>query len=270
MSNEIVLSNTTLFGNPKRGNDKQIAMLSSYFNVSDAEKLQVSVLCKTVEHICLVEYGPMLSVNELEKFVSVLTKSSPVLKRVEGEIFAHFVNLMTNLRSKDYILSSSAIIMRFNSYCFIIKFGSAEQIDYIIDLDVHTLYGIKDDDRFSRPFTPGTDDLYAGLFSTIKSEYLKAAEMKLTMQFTQITESFAKETYDCTVELERSRHNVVQLRSSTAEYLKKINSTNEAFEESEETFKSEFSALASSIGIGKDTRATNQRTRLLASDLMPK
>jgi len=168
MDRQIVVKNTNFWGNAKEIKKEQMEMISSYINLGT--QFDIQILTKQIENLVLFEYGPVLTLHEIWKFVETLIHQLNILKKYKKELFSQFLNIFSNSGETNYIIKSVCILIRQTPYCILIKFGDINTINYIIDLDVSTLY-ILGENTNSTPYDESEYPVYEQMYSELKKDF---------------------------------------------------------------------------------------------------
>jgi len=105
----------------------------------DADLIITNVTDLTKE-ITFYEYGPLLSLWELDEFVSKLVEKQSVLKNFKNELFFFLYHIIVNSANRS--IDQSILAFKF-PYCFLLKFGSLEEIKYVLHFDNRMYYNLE-------------------------------------------------------------------------------------------------------------------------------
>ena len=139
-SREIILRGTGFFGYIKKLDDKRYHQyLSSMINFS--EEVRINNVSDLTSIISFFEYGPMLTIYELEDFCKKIMDKQKMLKPFHKQLFFFLWTIISNTPKK--AIDTSILVFKF-PYCFMLKFGAEEDIKHCIHFDNNMYYNLQE------------------------------------------------------------------------------------------------------------------------------
>jgi len=172
---KIVIKGTSFWGNAKEIENNQLEMLSSY--ISSGEELEIQLMTKTISNLVIFEYGPVLTLHEINKFVDAFVYQLTIFKKDRKEIFSQMLNIFSNSKEDNYVIKSTCLLIRKTPFCVLVKFGDIKNIKFIFDLDVSTLYIIGKETN-SIPFNESEYLIYEQMYEELKKDFLRREQEK--------------------------------------------------------------------------------------------
>jgi len=133
---QVVLRGSSFFGKIKQVDTKRYEYLASMISFSD--ELTISNVSELIKEISFYEYGPMLTIWELDDFIKKIVQKQPLLAKFRKELFYFLYNIVIEKKSVD----TSILVFKY-PYCFMLKFGCLEDIKHIIHFDNNSYYNIE-------------------------------------------------------------------------------------------------------------------------------
>jgi len=216
-------------------------MITSYINVG--EQLDVQLFIKTFSNLVLFEYGPVLTLHEIDKFCETLIKQITCLKPNRKEIFSQLLNMFSNSGRDDYVLKSTCILVRKTPYCIMIKFGSIDKITFILDLDISSLYVLGEGKTTSTPFQEMEYPVYRKMYDDLKEDFLRREQERIRSNFASFKESLKKDTKELIEKTELDLHNCGEYEKVISKTLSAANESQTRLKEIESESKEEIRKL---------------------------
>jgi len=202
------LKNTTWFGNPKDLDKDSSEKLRSFLSIGT--EIQLDVLNDVTKAICIYEYGPCLSLLELEKFMMKLTNKIPKLRPHNEELFYQLFNAICFSNTTNYMIQNACVLIFCPPMCILLKFGDMKAIKFVVHLDNNSLY-ILGEDVEPIPFLPESSALLHSKYIELKS---KIAQKIGTMMINKISGFETKLTKDTALQGLQIKSNVDETKEN--------------------------------------------------------
>jgi len=115
-------------------------------------------------------------------------------------------------------------LIRQTPYCILIKFGDINIINYIIDLDVSTLY-ILGENTNSTPYDESEYPVYEQMYSELEKDFFRREQERIRSNFTGFKEKLKKDTKELVEKVEIELHNCNEYEKLINKTTKKANDT---------------------------------------------
>eukprot|EP01118_Nematostelium_gracile_P000518 TRINITY_DN10586_c0_g1_i1.p1 TRINITY_DN10586_c0_g1~~TRINITY_DN10586_c0_g1_i1.p1 ORF type:complete len:289 (+),score=68.68 TRINITY_DN10586_c0_g1_i1:59-868(+) len=177
-SGELVLRGGGWFGGLKKLDTKKYEYMASMINFDEA--VTISNVTDLTKEISFYEYGPLLTLFELKEFVAKVVQKQPMLKAQEKEMFFFLFNIIT-LDPIKRSIDNSIMVFKY-PYCFMLKFGTSEEIKFVIHLDHKVYYNLeaKTSTRYEESYYYKALSIWADLAKEREREFIQIQEYKGT------------------------------------------------------------------------------------------
>ncbi len=161
------LTNTSWFGNPKDTNQETLKKLSSFLTLNS--EVELSVIDDYTNALSVYEYGPALSLLELEVFMESLCQKVSKFRTFREELFYQMFNAICFCDESNFVIKNCCILVLLPPTCVCLKFGPVEQAKFVIHLANHSLY-ILGNDLEPIPFLKETSTRLHEIYCSLKDK----------------------------------------------------------------------------------------------------
>jgi len=236
----VVIKGTNFWGNPKEIESNQLEMISSY--ISSGDELEIQLMVKTISNLVIFEYGPILTLHEINKFVDAFITQLSSFKKDRKEIFSQMLNVFSNSKDDNYVIKSTCLLIRKTPYCVLVKFGDIKNVRFIFDLDVSTLY-ILGKETNSIPFDESEYLIYEQMYEELKKDFLRREQERIRSNFVSFKEKLKEDTSLLVKDAEVGLHNCAEYEKAINKNIIKANENQIRLSIEEEKTKNEMSKL---------------------------
>lgn len=188
----MALTGTNWLGNPKDVNEEALTKLSSFFQLG--KEIELSSIDEMTKALCFYEYGPALSLLELETFMNELTGKISKFRVHREELFYQMFNAICFSDDTNFIVRNCLILVFDPPTCVVLKFGEMKTVKFVIHLKNHALY-ILGEDTEPIPFLKSSSQMleqkYRDLSAKIAQKVGSMVLEKLTKFEAYLTEGSA-------------------------------------------------------------------------------
>ena len=225
------IKNQSFFGGVKKVNDEALSQLSSFMSIGN--EIELNIVNDLTKAVCIYEYGPALSIVELEHFLNQFKQKIYEFRQDCDEIFCQLFLCICNENDTEYIIRNTCVLIFKSPRCILLKFGEIKHIKYVIQIDNHTLYelGIK---PTTTPYHPESYPAIKGKYDELK---IKMMEVNATRIIKNITGFEKHLTIRRTSNAEEAKQNVESARdyeSAFKNILGDLNTSYKALEDEKE------------------------------------
>jgi len=204
------LSNTSWFGNPKDVNENALTQIKSFLTIGN--EIELKVLTDLTNALCIYEYGPKLSLMELENFISRLCEKIPKFKLKKEELFYQMFNAICFSDDSGFILKDVCIMVFQPPVCVLLQFGEIKTIKFIIHLENNSLYSLGSGAE-PIPFIPETSEILYRKYETLKIKIADKIASEMLEKMTKFESYLTKGTAENNI---KTKSNIDETLSDVA------------------------------------------------------
>jgi len=135
-------------GGLKKIDTKKYQYLSSMINFE--QEVTIKNVSELTKEVSFYEYGPLITIYELDDFVKKLLSRQKDMAKLEKEVFFYLYHILnSNTEEKDSdkptpkrVLDTSILAFKY-PFCFIIKFGCTDELKYVMHFDNGVYYNLE-------------------------------------------------------------------------------------------------------------------------------
>jgi len=215
----MTLVNTNWFGTPKNVNEMALQKISSFLTIGS--EVEISSVNEVTKALCVYEYGPALSLLELEHFMGQLIKKISSLRNDNDELFCQFFNCISNCCDDKYVVRNTCVMIFKAPKCILVKFGDIETIKYVIHLDNNCLYNLGSND-VPIPYVPENSIQLKDAYLNLRKKVAQKVGQGILSNLNLFETSVEKDTLESNITIDQTGLERQKLQEKQLEVSKSI------------------------------------------------
>jgi len=253
----MALTNTNwLTGSPKNVNEQALSQISSFLTLGN--EVELSVVNDLTKAMCVYEYGPALSLLELEHFMNQLTNKVSMLRNHNEELFCQFFNCICDAQAQNFVIRNTCVMIFKPPKCILVKFGQIETIKYVIHLDNNCLYKLGTNDE-PIPFIQDSSQQLKEKYLALKSKVAQKVGLGLLDNLEKFEKSLDESIANSIKSIDETTEHKKKLLGATSEITVSIEQNYEQSDKLQEEVNVGISKVQARIlNSGKNSSKTRQ------------
>eukprot|EP01123_Difflugia_compressa_P003700 TRINITY_DN1499_c0_g1_i3.p1 TRINITY_DN1499_c0_g1~~TRINITY_DN1499_c0_g1_i3.p1 ORF type:complete len:271 (-),score=47.05 TRINITY_DN1499_c0_g1_i3:74-886(-) len=238
---KLTIKGRGFWGGLKKVDEEKMEQLSNHIMTGD--ELNITVLGQLTTEICIIDYGPALSLMELETFVKTVCKQIKELKPDYEELFAQFLMAINFMKEDGYLISNTCVMILKQPHCVIVRFGGTDSCKVLIHLGNHSLYQLGTNKSRPIPYRPGSFKTYEAMYNKLHNAMVEAEQANILSAFSGFEESLSKEKFQSASEMKKSKENTKRTDEAFGILLEELGLLQDKLTENEQNTRAKLESL---------------------------